>query len=245
MEGEDFGTLAVLYSEDGSAPNEGEIGFMAKAELDQEYAKAAFSLKVGGISKIVESEFGYHLIQLIARKDDRVNTRHILMKPKISLDARQKAISKLDSIADLIKKDSITFEKAVRLYSQDKNTVLSNGLAVNPATNSSKFELKQLDTKDYLAVRDMKPGDLSNPYESVDDKGKTLYKIVMLKSKSLPHKANLEQDYLLIQSKAMEEKMNKTVDAWIREKQAETYIYIDPAISACEFISKGWLVVEN
>lgn len=245
MEGEDFGTLAILYSEDGSAANEGEIGFFSKGELDQEYAKAAFSLKEGGISKIVESEFGFHLIQLISRRDDRVNTRHILMKPKVSLDARQKAISRLDSIADAIRKDSLSFEKAVRLYSQDKNTLLSSGLLVNPATNGSKFELKQLDTKDYLVIRDMQPGDLSDPYEATDEKGKTLYKIVRLKSKTDPHKANLDQDYLLIQSMALEEKREQIIDKWIREKQSETFIHLDDSFKSCEFIKKGWLNVQK
>ncbi|MGC9344374.1 MAG: peptidylprolyl isomerase, partial [Bacteroidales bacterium] len=136
MEGESFETLAILYSEGPSAANGGDIGFMGRGELDPAYATAAFSLKDGGISKIVESDFGFHVIQLVERRDDRVRTRHILMKPKISMDARNKAISRLDSIADFIRLDSLTFDQAARFYSEDKKTAMNNGLMVNPNDNS-------------------------------------------------------------------------------------------------------------
>ncbi|MBE0655396.1 MAG: peptidylprolyl isomerase, partial [Bacteroidales bacterium] len=240
MEGESFETLAILYSEDPGASNGGDIGFFAKGELDPEYAKEAFSLKEGGISKIVESEFGFHIIQLVERRDDRVRTRHILMKPKISLDARKKALSKLDSIANLIRYDSITFDNAARIYSQDKKTAVNKGLMVNPYDNSSKFELKQLETKDYIIARDLKVGEVSDPFESVDDKSKVVYKIIKLKSRTDPHKANLKQDYMLIQSMAMNEKKNKVIQDWIREKQKETYYRIDPSFKNCEFFQNSW-----
>ena len=240
MEGESFETLAILYSEDPGASNGGDIGFFAKGELDPEYAKEAFSLKEGGISKIVESEFGFHIIQLVERRDDRVRTRHILMKPKISLDARKKALSKLDSIANLIRYDSITFDNAARIYSQDKNTAVNKGLMVNPYDNSSKFELKQLETKDYIIARDLKVGEVSDPFESVDDKSKVVYKVIKLKSRTDPHKANLKQDYMLIQSMAMNEKKNEVIQDWIREKQKETYYRIDPSFKNCEFFQNSW-----
>ncbi len=245
MEGESFETLAILYSTDGSASNGGEIGYMAKGELDGEYAKAAFSLKKGQVSKIVESSFGYHLIQLIDRKEDRINTRHILMNPKITPDARKKATTRLDSVLVLIRSDSLSFGNAARFYSEDVNTSLNKGLLVNPNNNSSLFELKQLDSKDYLVVRDMKIGEISKPYESVDENGKPLYKIVRLKSKTNPHKANISQDYFLLQNMALEDKKQKVIQNWIKEKQQETYIHIDKAMLECDFLKKGWLEVSK
>jgi peptidyl-prolyl cis-trans isomerase SurA len=241
-EGESFETLAILYSEDGSASAGGEIGFLTKAELDPEYAKAAFSLKENQISKIVESAFGFHLIQLISRKDDRANTRHILLKPTVSTDARKKAVTKLDSVLTLVRADSLNFSTAAMYFSEDKNTRLSGGKVINPKTNSSLFELDQMDTKDYLVIRDMKVGDISEPYESIDENGKIIYKVVTLKSRIEPHKANLQQDYNLFQAAARNEKEKKLIDKWIREKQEETYIRIDNAVKSCEFLMKGWLV---
>jgi peptidyl-prolyl cis-trans isomerase SurA len=242
VRGESFETLAILYSEDGSASAGGEIGFLTKAELDPEYAKAAFSLKENQISKIVESAFGFHLIQLISRKDDRANTRHILLKPTVSTDARKKAVTKLDSVLTLVRADSLNFSTAAMYFSEDKNTRLSGGKVINPKTNSSLFELDQMDTKDYLVIRDMKVGDISEPYESIDENGKIIYKVVTLKSRIEPHKANLQQDYNLFQAAARNEKEKKLIDKWIREKQEETYIRIDNAVKSCEFLMKGWLV---
>lgn len=240
MEGESFETLAVLYSEGPSASNGGDIGFMRRGELDPEYAKAAFTLQEGGVSKIVESEFGYHIIQLVERKNERIRTRHILMKPKINLEARKKAMSKLDSIANAIRNDSISFDRAARLYSQDKNTAVNKGLMVNPQDNSSRFELKQLETKDYLVARDLKVGEIADPFESVDENGKVAYKILRLKSRTDPHKANLDQDYMLIQTMALNEKKNQVIQDWIKEKQNETYYRIDPAYQDCQFLKESW-----
>ncbi|HYW95499.1 MAG TPA: peptidylprolyl isomerase [Bacteroidales bacterium] len=241
MEGESFETLAVLYSQGPSAAEGGDIGWSSRGELDPAYAKAAFALKVGGISKIVKSDFGYHIIQLIGRKDDRVHTRHILMKPKVTPDAREKAISRLDSIITFVRKDSTSFENAARYYSQDKNTAMNDGLVVNPQTGSSKFELKQLDTKEYLVVRDLKVGEISDPYEATDENGKTLYKVVRLKSRTNPHKANLDQDYILIQNMALAKKRQDIIEDWIKTKQDDTYIHIDDSFKDCDFIKNGWL----
>jgi len=242
MNGESFETLAILYSEGPSASNGGEIGFLGKGELDPEYAKAAFSLKEGGVSKIIKSEFGYHIIQLIERRGDRVNTRHILMKPRISLEARKKALSRLDSIAELIRTDSMSFDNAARYFSQDKKTAVNKGVLVNPYTNSSMFELEQLDRKDYTEVRELKVGEMSEPYESTDENGLTLYKIIRLISKTDPHKANLKQDYLLIQNMALEKKKKEVIEGWIKEKTLETYIRIDESYMECDFIKNGWKI---
>ncbi len=242
IEGESFEPLAILYSEDGSSTEGGEIGFSSKSDLDKEYAKVAFSLKEGQVSKIVESAFGFHLIQLIARRDEQVNTRHILMKPTVTSDARSKAISRLDSIINLIKADSMTFTLASRLYSEDEDTRLSGGLLVNPHTNSSNFEYNQLDTKDYLIVRDMNIGDISEPYETVNKNGKVIYKVIMLKSRIEPHRANLKLDYPLFQNAALQEKRRMIIENWIIDKQEETYIRIEDSLHSCEFLKNGWLV---
>jgi peptidyl-prolyl cis-trans isomerase SurA len=249
LEGDSFEALAILYSEGPSASNGGEIGYMSKGELDSEYAKAAFSLKKGGVSKIVESEFGYHIIQLIDRKDDRVNTRHILMKPRISIDARKTAIARLDSVVDLIRMDSLSFEKAARYFSEDKYTAINKGVLVNtnvnsPNVNSSMFDLKELETQDYTVTRDLDIGEISDPYESVDKNGKTLYKIIKVKSRTNPHRANLDQDYLLIQNMALAIKKQKVIENWIKEKQSDTYIRIDDSVMDCSFIKEGWLADE-
>lgn len=241
LEGESFETLAILYSEGPSASNGGDIGFLGKGELDPAYAKEAFSLKKGGVSKIIESDFGFHIIQLVERRDDKVRTRHILMKPRISITARQKAISRLDSLAQLIRSDSISIGLAARYFSEDKSTSINQGLMVNPRTNSSQFELKQLETKDYEVARDLELGEVSKPYESVDENQKVIYKIIKLKSRTDPHRANLKQDYLLLQNLALEEKKQIVIEDWILEKKSETYYKIDPLYQDCIPLKGIWI----
>ncbi len=233
QEGEDFGTLAILYSEGPTASRRGELGFMLRGELDKAYAETAWALKPGQVSKIVESSFGFHIIQMIERRGDRANTRHILMNPKADANARQKAIYKLDSLKQVIETDSITFSLAAKRYSEDEKTSVNGGLLVNPQTNSSTFELDELPTKDYYTIRNMAVGELSEPYESTDSKGKTCYKILHLKTRTEPHRANLSQDYILLQNMALQKKNNEVLKEWFEEKRATTYIRVGPAFSHC------------
>jgi len=233
QEGEDFGTLAVLYSEAPEAARRGEIGFMTRSQLDKAYADAAWALKPGQVSKIVESSFGYHIIQMIERRGDRINTRHILMNPKADANAMQKALGKLDSLRTLIEADSLTFEWAAKYYSEDERTSVNGGLLVNPQTNASSFELDQLPTRDYYIIRNMEVGDLSEPFESTDHNNKVCYKMLYLKSRTEPHRANLKQDYMLLQNMALAEKNNEVMNAWYEEKKQSTYISIDPAFRDC------------
>lgn len=234
QEGEDFGTLAILYSEDpGSAARRGEIGFMLPSALDKAYSEAAWSLKPGQISKIVESSFGYHLIQMIERRGDRANTRHILMNPKADANAKQSAIHKLDSLKTVIETDSATFSLTAKRYSEDSKTSVNGGLLVNPQSMSAKFELDQLDTKDYYMIRNLEVGDLTDTYESTDHNGKVCYKIVQLKSRIEPHRANLKQDYVLLENMALNYKTNQVVKEWYDEKKESTYIRVDPAFKDC------------
>ncbi len=233
MEGEDFGTLAVLYSEGPSAPRRGELGFMMRAELDKAYATEAWSLKPGQVSKIVESSFGYHIIQMIERRGDRANTRHILMKPKADANAKQKAIAKLDSLASEIRSDSLRFEIAAKRYSEDERTNMNGGLIVNPQTQAASFELDQLPTKDYYMIRNMEVGDITDPYESVDHNQKVCYKILELKSRTEPHIANLKQDYLLLQNLALQAKNMQVMEEWFTEMKGKTYMRIDDSFKQC------------
>ena len=242
IEGKSFASLAVLYSEDGSAMRGGELGFTQKGQWDPEFAKAAFALKERGeVSKIVESQFGYHLIHLIEKRGDMVNARHILMKPKADAEAITKANARLDSNVAMIKKDSITFEKAALYFSEDKSTRANSGLVMNPQTGEPRFEMDQINPVDYRVVKDLKIGEISAPFESMDDKGKRMYKVMMIKSRSNPHKANLKDDFDLLKNIALANKKNNIINDWISEKIESTYIHIDDSYKDCNFSRKGWI----
>ncbi len=241
IEGEKFSTLAILYSEDpGSARNGGELGYVGKNDLVPEFSDAAFKLKKDGVSNIIETEFGYHIIQLIDRDENRINVRHILMKPKISPESKIKAMTRLDSISKIIRLDSLTFEEAAKKYSEDLKTKTGGGIMINVNKGNSKFKIDELSKADYFAVKDLKIGEMSNPYESYDQKGKAVYKIIQLKSKTKPHKANLKEDYNLIAEMAKSTKQQEIINSWIEEKQSEAYIHIDPKYKSCNFQSNGW-----
>lgn len=238
QEGEDFGTLAILYSEGPSATNRGELGFMQRAELDKAYADAAWTLKPGQVSKIVESSFGFHIIQMVERRGERANTRHILMNPKADANARQKAIDQLDSLRTVVQADSLSFDLAAKIYSQDEQTAINGGLLVNPQSQAATFELNELATKDYYMIREMEVGDVSETYETRDHNQKLCYKIVHLKSRTEPHRANLKQDYLLLQNLALQYKQAEVMEEWFMEKRENTYIKIDPKFRHCEDLQK-------
>jgi len=234
QDGEDFGTLAILYSEAPEAARRGEIGFMMRSQLDKAYANEAWALKAGQVSKIIESSFGYHIIQMIERRGDMANTRHILMNPKADANAKQKAIYKLDSLKSIVEADSLSFDWAAKRYSEDAETSVNGGLLVNPQSRASTFELDQLPTKDYYMIRNMQVGDLSEPYESTDHNHKLCYKVLYLKTRIEPHRANLKQDYILLQDLALMNKNNEVLNAWYAEKKKTTYIRRDPVYNKCE-----------
>ncbi len=238
--GEDFTTLAVLYSEDpGSSPRGGEIGFLGKGELDPAYAKTAFSLKEGSVSTIVESEFGYHIIQLIERQGDKVNTRHILLKPKVTTEASRKTLNKLDSITQLIRIDTLTFKEAARYYSQDEKSRVNGGIRVNPANQTTRFEMDEFQPAEFRVIRQLKVGEISEPIETVDEKGKKVYKVVKLTSQTKPHVANLEEDFNMLKEMTLMQKQQQIVENWVQEKKQNTYIRIDKSFSNCDF-QRNW-----
>lgn len=242
LDGENFATLAVLYSEDpGSSARGGDIGFANKGTLDPEYAKAAFSLKPGQISKIVESSFGFHIIQLVEKSGDKIHTRHILMKPKITFEEKLKTKERIDSILTLVRSDSIKFQDAALYFSMDEDTRLNGGQLVNPETGGPYFELDQFNSKDYVVINSLSPGKISDSYETVDKKGKTIYKFVLLQSRTNPHIANIKDDYSIFKTAALQKKESEIVTNWVKEKMKTTYIKIDNKYKSCQFSIDGWI----
>lgn len=240
--GDKFSTLAVMYSMDpGSASKGGDLGFVGRGDLVTKFAAVAFKLKDGEVSRIVETEYGYHIIQLIKKKGDLINCRHILLKPNTDPAEMQKAKVFLDSIADLITNDSISFELAATLFSDDEDTRANGGIIVNPNTGSSKFEADQIDPNIYYAIKDLKVGEVSEPFEAEDQNSKKIYKIVALRSKTQPHQVNLKDDYQMIQDMALGEKKQNIIDEWIKTRQKETYIKIDDSYKNCIFSFTGWV----
>ncbi|MBP1663518.1 MAG: PpiC-type peptidyl-prolyl cis-trans isomerase [Bacteroidetes bacterium] len=240
----DFSLLARLYSEDpGSAVKGGEIGYTARATLDPEFAAVAFNLQdPKKVSRIVESQFGFHIIQLIGKRGDKVNCRHILLKPRASIEDKQNGITRLDSLADLIRQNKITFEQAVMHYSQDKNTAMNAGLMVNQNTGNSKFEYQDLPSEVAKAAYDMNVGEVSKAFTMIDPlTGKEMITIVKLKSKTPTHKANIMDDYQVLKNIMEGNKKQEFLHNWISKKQKETYISIKPEWRNCNFQYKGWI----
>ena len=242
LEGERFSTLAILYSEDpGTARRGGELGFTAKTDLDKDFARVAFSLKKGQVSQIVESRFGYHIIQLIERRGDMINVRHILIKPKLSAEAIRRANELLDSIARQIRIDSLSFERAALLYSEDEHTRTTGGLVLNPMTGEPRFDMSQFDKRTGQIVAKLKEGEISDPFQYVDEAGNTVFKIIRLKKIIPAHRANLELDYEMLANKAKLEKQKKVFDEWIEDKLRNTYVRVDEEYRHCHFQYPGWL----
>lgn len=240
MRGEDFATLAVLYSEDpGSAKKSGELGYVKRNELVSEFAAEAFSLKGKEVSKVVETQFGFHIIQLIDRRGEEVNVRHILLTPKTNSSDLMKALQQIDSIKNLIIAGKYTFAEAALKFSDDKETKYNNGLIINPSTGTTRFEMDELDPQLFFVIDKMVINDISEPVKLMSSDNKASYKLVQLKSRTTPHKANLKDDYQRVQQIALVQKQNKQVDAWIKKKVNTTYIRIDDELIGCDF-SHSW-----
>ncbi len=241
-EGSSFATLAVLYSEAPESRLGGEIGYQGRAQLDPAYAAAAFNLRDDRISNVVKSEFGYHIIQLIDRKGERINTRHILMRPKVAPEALEQAKSRLDSLANIIRKNDITFESAAMMFSQDKTTRNNGGLAINPETLSSKFSAEGLDPDISKIITSLKINEISDPFQTIDLANRqTVYKIIRLVNKTDGQKANLQNDYQHLAELYLEKKRNDVLEKWISTQQARTYIRIDNTYANCNYQFDNWI----
>ena len=240
IKGEDFGTLAYLYSEDpGSAKKNGELGFMERGQLVKEFAAEAFSIQPGQVSEVFETEYGYHILQLVERRGQSANIRHILLKPKFSQSDLQVARNRLDSLrGQIMDNDTLVFETMAARFSDDKATRMNGGKLINPQTGTTTFEIDEVSKVDpslFFILDKMKPGEISQPvlYQKYD--GSQSYRLVKLVSVTEPHRANLETDYLKIQGAARAEKEKQVVDDWITSKIQINYIRIDKEYTDCEF----------
>jgi len=242
--GDEFATLAVLYSEDpGSAKQGGELGMFKRGEMRPEFEAASFKLKTPGeVSDVVETEDGFHIIQLIERRGEYINVRHILLQPQVSLVNLNKAKVSLDSVVLLVTTKKMKFDDAVVKFSDDPSKN-NGGLLVNNANGTTRFEagqLSQLDPKVFFIVDKLKIGEISAPVLMKTDRGKQEYRVYFLKDKTNPHRANLDNDYARIQMMALGQKKDKAINAWANEKIPATYIRISDQYKNCDFTRK-WI----
>ena len=248
MNGEKFSTLARIYSEDpGSARRGGELGLASKSIFWPAFSDAAMALRPGTISQIVETPDGFHIIEVIEKKGDMFNARHILIKPQYTAEDRENAFHKLDSLRGKILEDEIPFVMAARFYSEDPATRTNGGQMADPATGSAYFEIDQLKPADYAAIKDLKVGEISEPVESQDNEGylqgrsgNLVYKIIKVDKIVPAHTATFEHDYTQILDKVKEDKQKEAVDAFLTKKVKDTYIIIDPLFHECEFTREVW-----
>ncbi|MBT5858309.1 MAG: peptidylprolyl isomerase [Flavobacteriales bacterium] len=236
--GEDFKVLSTLYSDDTeSAKNGGELGFVGRGELVPEFESAAFALKGDEISEVIETQFGYHIIQLIERRGEMINVRHILMKPKVSSAALLDAKTQLQKVEELLKSGELSFEDAAKNHSDDvsKNNV---GILVNPQTGSSLFTVEQLPINIRYVAERMNEGDVSSISQFVMDDGKKAYRIIKITKKTIEHEANLVDDFTQINDAALNAKKQQKISEWVSENIKITFIRIDSDIDNCDVLKK-------
>lgn len=240
----EFSTLAILYSEDGSSVRGGELGFMGRVQLVPEYAAVAFNLNdPKKVSKIVETEYGFHIIQLIEKRGDRINTRHILLRPKVADKDLTDAIHRLDSLrTDIVDNKKVSFEEAVRYVSQDKDTRMSNGVMVNSNTGTTRFQMSELPQEVAKAVGTMEPGEISQPFIMRDPKrDREIVAMVRLTNRIDAHSANLAEDYQTIKDMYEAAESQAIIDKWLADKIKTTYVRIEDGWRDCDFQHKGWI----
>lgn len=244
INGEKFSTLARIYSQDpGSALRGGELGMAPKSIFWPAFSDAAMSLKPGVVSQIVETPDGFHIIEVLEKNGDMFNARHILLKPEYTVEDREKAFTTLDSLKTELLNDAVTFSLAARFYSEDSATRTNGGQMSDPNTGSSYYEIDQLKRQDYEAIKNLKEGEISEPFESLDNEGRdgnTVYKIVKVDKIIPSHPADMSNDYSLLLDQAKNEKSMEAIDKFIDEKIASTYIIIDPLFKDCVFDNEGW-----
>lgn len=249
MDGEKFSLLATLYSEDpGSAMRGGELGMSSKSVFWPEFSDAAMALKPGQVSSIVQTPNGFHLIQLISREGDMFNARHILLKPRYTMEDRNSAFIRLDSIRNAILADSITFEQAAKKFSGDPLTRTNGGLVPDAESGSPFIDVDKLKPEEYKVLKDMKEGEISMPIESTDNEvragmnvGNTVYKIIRLDEVRPAHTPTFNEDFNVLLNMATNKKAADAIEAFIKEKLETTYIVIDPIFQKCDFQRDGWV----
>ena len=248
IHGEKFATLARIYSEDpGSARRGGELGMASKSIFWPAFSDAAMALRPGVISQIVETPDGFHIIDVIEKKGDMFNARHILLKPQYTAEDREKAFSRLDSLRTKILDGEIKFNLAARFFSEDPATRTNGGQMADPSTGSSYFEIDQLKPADYAAIRELKEGEISEPVESTDNEGyqqgrngNTVYKIIRVDKIVPAHPASFTNDYTELQGRVRMQRQMQAIDEFLEKKIKETYIVIDPMYKECSFSRDVW-----
>ena len=248
INGEKFATLARIYSEDpGSSRRGGELGMASKSIFWPAFSDAAMALRPGVISQIVETPDGFHIIEVIEKKGDMFNARHILLKPQYTAEDRDKAFSRLDSLRTKIQEGEITFPLAARFFSEDPATRTNGGQMADPSTGSSYFEIDQLKPADYAAIQELKEGDISEPVESTDNEGyqqgrtgNTIYKIIRVDKIVPAHAATFTNDYTELQNRVQGQRQMKAIDEFLEKRIKETYIVIDPMFKECSFNRAVW-----
>lgn len=245
-EGESFSMLARLYSQDeGSARQGGELGYTAKSRWVSEFANVAFALdNPKKVSRIVRTEFGYHIIQFIDKKDDKVNARHILLKPEVPDSVFTRGLARLDSIRQDMLDGKFTFEEAVAALSDDKKTRNSRGIMTTETMNgiSSRFEMKDLPTEVARAVSGLQVGELSRPFIYTNSDGRQVMALIKLRSRLPQHRANVENDFAVLQEVVLSAKRQKKLETWIADKQKTTFVTISEGWRDCEFVHPGWTI---
>lgn len=240
-----FATLARLYSEDpGSSRQGGELGYMGRGMLDPAFAAVAFNLTdPKKVSKIVESEFGYHIIQLIDRRGDKINCRHILLKPRVSMASIDAAKERLDSIGRDLRKEKFTFEDATAYLSDDKDTKNNHGLMVNSSGDerTSRFKMKDLPTEVARVVDTMKVGEISAPFQMINNRGKVVCAIVKLKSRTDEHRATITEDFQTMRDIVTAHRRQEIIHDWVVSKIKNTYVRMNPRYKDCKFKYEGWI----
>ena len=244
INGEKFSTLARLYSQDpGSSRKGGELGMASKSIFWPVFSDAAMSLKIGVVSQIVETPDGFHIIEVLEKKGDMFNARHILMKPEYTSVDREKGFKMLDSLKTELLNEAVTFELAARFYSEDPATRTNGGQMSDPNSGSSYFEIDQLKPQDYEAIKNLEVGQISAPIESLDNEGRsgnTVYKIIKVDKIIPAHTATFQNDYDLLLQQAKGQMSMDAINNFINSKIKTTYIVIDPLFSDCQFEREGW-----
>jgi peptidyl-prolyl cis-trans isomerase SurA len=234
----EFTTQAVLYSDDpGSATNGGHLGIISRGELVPEFEAVAYRLEAGAISELVETKFGFHLIQTLEKMGEKIKVRHILVSPRVSMEDYEKAAILADTVLAKIKSGRLSFEKAVKDYSDDENTKNSGGMIQNQRSGTTYFEMSEIESSLSFVVDKLEVGNVSDVLPFVSQEGKKGFRIVKLFSQSAPHKASLEKDYTKIKNAAMQTKQQAVVAKWVKDKKEDMYIRIDKSFQRCDLFN--------
>lgn len=241
LKGDNFATLAILYSEDpGSAKKGGRYENIKRGMFVKEFEAAVFALDEMEVSQVFETEYGFHLAQLLARRGEEIDVRHILVKPKVPATAIEEARSLMDSLRTEILAGTISFEEAAMQFSDDKQSRNNKGNMINPATADTRFEIGELDRNLYFSIEDLSEGEISKPVYWQKPDGSEAFRLVKVKSKSEPHRADLQRDYSRVKAVALSVKQQKAVNKWVEEKLAITYVKINSDYTNCDLKDK-WL----